>query len=292
MTSHRFRDRLISMTTTYSDTQNLTAANMLSELPKVFGIEDIVSLFDMPEREAITIADYMEYENETVMGGDNRWIKLPSKEYMDKYIKGYHNLGAVGSLDRLEAFYGDDLRRVEGLHALEHHGVVLSSTLSAASPKKADEEYTLEKFKILHRWEDAETLTLHSSQLDSKTWISSIERCLLELADEMSGPTVMEYLMVGIEITDYSADKMVSAASDLGYMTALRRIGSIIKWIPENHFLPDEAHKIAEMASRMPGEWEEVSYIIGNNKTPIIEDEDFKIIWRVLPIDIYNNTLT
>ena len=292
MTSRRFYDKLIIMAIADTYTIDMPLAAMLDELPAVFDIEDIVSAFAVPEREAILIADRMEQENETVIGGEGRWIRLFSPEYFDTHFLGYHKLSAASSLERLEAFYGDYLRRIEGLRALEYSGVTLSSTLSAASSKKADEKYVLEKFKILHKWEDTETLVLHSDQIDERTWKSSIERCLLELADEISGPTIMEYLMVGIEDTSYSADKMLSAALDLGYETALRKIGSIIKWIPDNAYLPDSSHEIAEIAAGLPGEWSEISSVVGENKATVIEDDDFRIIWRVLPEDIYDNTLT
>ena len=288
MTSHRFRDKLIIMTLTDTNIRDAGIETMLDALPDVFGIEDMVAALSVTEREAVHIADIIERENGTVMGGHNRWIKLHSQEYM----AGYHKLGTAGTLERLEAFYGEHLRRINGLRALEYCGVTLTSTLSAASNKIADEDYTLKKFKILHKYESYEFLTLHSEQVDNKTWASSIERCLLELADEMSGTTVMEYLMVGIEVTGYSAGKILSAALDLEYTTALRKIGSIIRHIPENHCLPKAAHEIADLASEIDGDWEEISNVVGKNKTPVIEDEDFKIIWRVLPEDIYSNTLT
>ena len=280
------------MTITDTHTADISIADMLNELPNAFGIEDIESAFAVPEREAVFIADYIEQENGSVLGGDCKWIRLPTDEDSYEISSCYHKIGSASDMDRLEAFYGHHPRRIEGLKALEYSGVALMSTLSAASTKQEDTDYARTKFKILHRHENLETLSMHSKKINNKTWVSSIERCLLELADEMSCTTILEYLMIAIEDEEYSCEKIISASIDLDYSIALRKIGSIVKWIPDNHCLPNAAHEIAKIASDIPGGWENISDIIRKNRDPVIEDEEFRIIWRIDPEKVYANTLT
>lgn len=275
------------------DIADNTAFDMLSAMPNVFGMDDLMSAFGMSKNEAASLAEHLEHEGAAVLGGENRWIKLPSPEEMHPaFSQSFRSIGLADDMDRLEALYGNHPRRIEGLKALEYSGVPLMSTLSAASTKEEDSDFVFKKFQILHRHEDAMTLTMHSKQIDEKTWLSNMERCILELVEEMDCSTVMEYVMIAIEDREYSPDKMIKAAEDLDCPNALRKIGSIVKWIPENHYLPDAAHRIAKTASEIPGDWEEISNIIGKNQPPVIEDEEFMVVWRVSPEKVFENTLT
>ena len=129
---------------------------------------------------------------------------------------------------RLESCYRGHKRRIAGESALQAMGMPLTVGLEANSAARPDDEQT-SSFCIAHTWENVNTVEISAFQVSERTFISSPERAILEIAEGKCAWFSLEALVraLSYDILHYDTAGMLTTAEKLGFWNGARRILSI-----------------------------------------------------------------
>ena len=195
--------------------------------------------------------------------------------------------------ERLDGFYGDTERRISHDTALLEAGMPMKAGLSVSADM--DDEGVAADYFICHHREGNGTLKISAARIDSKTWISSPERALLEYAQDCPSLCAEETLMLvfysGV-LSDRPGfwDSLSELSSQLGFSDGLRRIASAGSQFAKHDILAEGDTKFlaSVFSAVMSDGWIEMSpqrKHIGCRPV-VLKDKKHRVLWRIPPAEV------
>ena len=196
--------------------------------------------------------------------------------------------------ERLDGFYGDTERRISHETALLKAGMPMKAGLSVSADM--DDKGSAADYFICHHRESHTTLKVSAKQLDSKTWMSSPERALLEYAQDCPSLSAEETLMLSFysgALSDVPGfwERLVALSSRLDFSEGVRRIASAASMFGK-HDLSENDMKFLNSVppTRRHDCWIEMTpqrKHVGCR--PIVfKDRKHKVLWRISPEEVFD----
>lgn len=271
---------------------------MMSEdlrFSEIFNVLDYSQRYEMSESDALRVLSSMAENGEVFPVGASRWGVLNSDIVRSSKFPGNISpLHFVSWEDRLTGYYWDTERRISHEGALSQHLPMKYSLTASADFVAESSDKSL--YYIRHHYEKADTLQLFADQITDKTWMSSPERAIAEIAQHTPELNSDEIIMLTFysgyfwEESDWR--KTFEICEYFGWEEGLRRIASTAAWCLNEKSWKDKA--ICDMLNEMPrktkkSQWIEMSPLYANLSSQKVgyKDNRFKVLWRNTPESVF-----
>ena len=232
---------------------------------------------------------FAEQPDTVVKTGNDSHVTVKSDSWRRNGL-AWTPLQGLSRAERLDGFYGSIVRRISHDSALLEAGMPMKAGLSVSADM--DDKGTAADYFIWHHREDSETLRISARQIDSRTWLSSPERALLEYAQDCPNLAAEETLMLvfyaGVlsEMQDFWKS-LLCLSLQMGFHDGIRRIASAGSQFSK-HDMPNgnDTEFLNSVSSAAKADrWIEISpqREQAGCRPVVFKDRKHKVLWRVHP---------
>lgn len=205
---------------------------------------------------------------------------------------GHRNRYEEADQKTLNSVYGDSPRRISCEAALSMRAAAaITCGLSANSSFPAEDSLGYKGTALCHYYEKSDTLKIGAEQIDARTWLSSAERALLDVACYSVSRRACEHILSASMFRRYDSDIVIGIAEEAEMTYGVRKLAAVFSLIPNS--CSSKWHRMIVRHGRAL-EAEPIPMW----KTPVgcesyqesgELDTDFGVIWNVSKKEVYES---
>ena len=223
-----------------------------------------------------------------------RVAPTPTKLINSPPLREHAVLSGIAQIGRLESFYGQTPHRISHREALSLNGIPVLSGLTASSSSRKSSA-SAAKHGIQHRYESPATLTVSSKRLGDRTWISSLERAVLEYAQHVpdidSDEIIQRCLIFSNSKTFYEV--LSELSSKMKWQDGIRRLASVSEQLAERSGFCNIVSLENSPSAQHGDHWinlnQREAAIAGS--TTEWKDMKYKVCWQTHPDRLYEHLM-
>lgn len=205
---------------------------------------------------------------------------------------GHRNRYNEADQKTLNSVYGDSARRISCEAALSMRAAAaITCGLSVNSSFPTEDNLDYKRTALCHYYEKPDTLKIGSEQIDARTWLSSAERALLDVACYSVSRRACEHILSASLFRRYDGETIIGIAEEAEMTYGVRKLAAVFSLIPNSR--SSKWHKMivrhgrALEAEPIPM-WKTPEGCESYEENGKL-DTDFGVIWNVSKKEVYES---
>lgn len=205
---------------------------------------------------------------------------------------GHRNRYNEADQKTLNRVYGDSARRISCEAALSMRAAAaITCGLSVNSSFPTEDSLDYRGTALCHYYEKPDTLKIGAEQIDARTWLSSPERALLDVACFSLSRRACEHILSAALFRRYDSETIIEIAEEAEMTCGVRKLAAVFSLIPNSR--SSEWHKVIMRHGRALEEepipmWKTPKGCESYDENCEL-DADFGVIWNVPRKEVYES---
>ena len=205
---------------------------------------------------------------------------------------GHRNRYNEADQKTLNSVYGDSARRISCEAALSMRAAAaITCGLSVNSSFPTEDNLDYKRTALCHYYEKPDTLKIGAEQIDDRTWLSSAERALLDVACFSLSRRACEHILSASLFRRYESETIIEIAEEVEMTGGVRKLAAVFSLIPNSS--SDKWHKVIMRYGRALEKEPILMWKTPDGFESYEEncelDTDFGVIWNVPRKEVYES---